>query len=578
LVLCLLQRPARAQAPSGLANMTIAVQDSERRQMSTKKKITSIAIANPGVVTATAATENTALFVGQSPGSSTVTMTDEDGTKESFVVTVVAFNIKQLDAVLRKTVPTANVRLIPAGNNAVVLEGTVDRTEDLLLIQQTAQSVVGPIQIINGLRVGGPQQVQLDVIVAQVSRNELRAMAFNFLTSSRYGFFGSTVGQAVANPVTVGTGGVFSAGGALLGTPGLPNGLPTNLLFGVVHDNWGFLGFLQALRTEGVLKLMAEPRLVAMSGRQASFLSGGEQAIPVPAGLGQVGVQFEEFGTRVNFVPVVLGNGKIHLEVEPEVSALDPASGTTIQGTVVPGRATQRVRTTVELESGQTFVIGGLIQHTVTGTTQKVPVLGDLPFLGAAFSSKTFNESEQELLILVTPHLVDAADCGQFPKCLPGQETRTPDDFELFLEGILEAPRGPREVFPGGRYQAAYRNGPSASTFPCGPNGDNAVSAFGAAGAAGAAGPVCPGCAADSYPRMPGSRNFPATAQPVSIRKVEAVQGSAPEPIRLPVPKSNVGTQGPTDKADGPPQAVPAEATPASVPPPLDLPGGSGKE
>src|SRR5262249_38067840 len=175
---------------------------------------------------------------------------------------------------------------------------------------------------------------------------------------------------------------------------GVPNGAPTNILVGVLNDNSGFIGFLEALRDENVLKTLAEPRVVTMSGRPASFLSGGEQAIPVPAGLGQVGVQFEEFGTRLNLLPIVLGNGKIHLEVEPEVSALDPASGTTIQGTVVPGRIVDRVNTTVELEPGQTFVIGGLIQHSVLGNTQKVPVLGDLPFFGAAFSSKSYLESE----------------------------------------------------------------------------------------------------------------------------------------------------------------------------------------
>jgi pilus assembly protein CpaC len=187
----------------------------------------------------------------------------------------------------------------------------------------------------------------------------------------------------------------------------------------------------------------------------------------VPAGLGQVGVQFEEFGTRLNFVPIVLGNGRIHLEVEPEVSNLDNAAGTVIQGTVVPGRTTNRINTTVELEDGQTFVIGGLIQHDVEGSTEKVPVLGDLPFLGAAFSTKAYNEIETEVVVMVTPHLVDAEDCSQAPRALPGDETRSPDDFELFLEGILEAPRGPRDVFPGKHYVPAYKNGPTSELFPC---------------------------------------------------------------------------------------------------------------
>src|SRR5262249_33249707 len=155
-----------------------------------------------------------------------------------------------------------------------------------------------------------------------------------------------------------------------------------NLVLGLVNDEQAFFGFLQALRNEGIAKILAEPRLVTLSGRPASFLDGGEQAVPVPAGLGQVGVQFEEFGTRLNMLPVVLGNGKIHLEVEPEVSTLDAAAGVAIGGTGgvnVPGRLTQRVHTTVEMEDGQTLLIGGLIQHTANGNTTKVPILGDLP-------------------------------------------------------------------------------------------------------------------------------------------------------------------------------------------------------
>src|SRR5262249_40910763 len=144
-----------------------------------------------------------------------------------------------------------------------------------------------------------------------------------------------------------------------------------------------------------------------------------------------------------------------------------PAFGTNIQGTVVPGRTTQRVHTSVELEDGQTLVIGGLIQKVVRGSTQKVPILCDLPFLGAGLRSKALEEQGTELVVMVTPHLVDAMDCAQAPKLLPGQETRTPDDFELFLEGILEAPRGSREVCPDGRYVPAYKHSPSAATFPC---------------------------------------------------------------------------------------------------------------
>jgi pilus assembly protein CpaC len=134
----------------------------------------------------------------------------------------------------------------------------------------------------------------------------------------------------------------------------------------------------------------------------------------------------------------------------------------------------------VDIEPGQTLVIGGLIQHVVNGNTQKVPVLGDLPYIGAAFRAVSYTEEDEELLVLVTPHLVDPMSSDQLPKYLPGMETRSPDDCELFLEGILEAPRGSRTTWQGGHYQAPYKNSPSASQFPCAGGNCGAACAGGA--------------------------------------------------------------------------------------------------
>jgi pilus assembly protein CpaC len=258
----------------------------------------------------------------------------------------------------------------------------------------------------------------------------------------------------------------------------------TNIIFGIVPNNINF--FIQALHGERLGKLLAQPRLVTLSGRPATFLSGGQQAVPeVTAsgvGGGTVGTRFIEFGTQLTFLPIVLGNGKIYLEVEPVVSNLDPGSGFAIGGVIVPGRTEQRVRTSVMMEPGQTFAIGGLIQTTIGGETAKTPVLGDLPFLGPLFSRITYNEIENELLVMVTPYLVDPMDCKQAPCKLPGLETRSPDDFELFLELILEAPRGQRDVFPGRKYRPAWQNDVTADKFPCG-NGGNGACGNGGTGA-----------------------------------------------------------------------------------------------
>ena len=559
LLLTLLPSAVRAQLPPGII---VQVNGTEIRQTTTKKRIKNIAVANPLIVQVTVVRPDAYAIVGLAPGISTVTVTDEDNKVEKLDVVVVLYDIEQLRRVLRRAVPTASVLPFPAGNNAVILAGTVDRAEDVPAVLQSAQSVVGPVQIINTLRVGGPQQVQICVTVARVNRTKLRQFGFNFLFNGPNVIGGSTIGNLIAPLPTVGIPSPVLQPSFAIPGENIINSVPaaTNLFTGIITRKGGFLGFLQALETQGLAKIMAEPRLVSLSGRQASFLDGGEQAIPVPAGLGQVGVQFEEFGTRLNFVPIVLGNGKIHLEVEPEVSQLDAAAGTTISGAVVPGRVTQRVRTTVEIEDGQTLVIGGLLQHQVNATLIRTPYIGALPFIGTFFSTKNFQEVDTELVVIITPHLIDPIDCSQTPRILPGQETRSADDFELFLEGILEAPRGSREVFPGRHYLPAYKNGPSAGVFPCGgPPGGCAGCDVPPAGPAPAPAPVPVTVTSPAKVSLPVKAPAPA--------KVKTTPAVLPPPARLAPVKANAPMPRPVlnDDLDTVKPAV-------SAPPPAQVP------
>jgi Flp pilus assembly secretin CpaC len=226
-------------------------------------------------------------------------------------------------------------------------------------------------------------QVQLDVVLAEVRPG----LTHTFISGLR---------KPTANPV-----------------PGPGQRQPANVFFNVLespHDTRALHGFLSPLRQGGLAKVLAEPRLMTLSGRPASFLTGGEQAVPTSPGLGQVGVQFEEFGTRLNFLPIVLGNGKVHLEVEPEVSRLDPASGVSIDGKMVPGRITDRVNTSIELATGQTFLIGGLTQQAEAPTAKLVPVLGQLPLVGPLFRTPAPRREEMEFVVLVTPTVINPAD------------------------------------------------------------------------------------------------------------------------------------------------------------------------
>jgi pilus assembly protein CpaC len=243
-----------------------------------------------------------------------------------------------------------------------------------------------------------------------------------------------------------------------------------NIAFGVLNSKNGFAGYINALRTEGLAKILAEPRVVTLSGKPAYIVSGGEAPV-VLSNISGSSVTYKQFGTVVNFLPLVLGNGKIHLEVRPELSSINAGVSVTTGGTnpiSAPGFDTRSAQVAVQMEDGQTLAIGGLIQNRVNSETRKVPIFGDLPFIGAAFRTVNMTESEEELLILVTPRLIDPLACNQLPKHLPGRETRTTDDFELFLEGIMEAPRGQRDVFPDGRYLPVHRNGETAAMYPCG--------------------------------------------------------------------------------------------------------------
>ena len=175
----------------------------------------------------------------------------------------------------------------------------------------------------------------------------------------------------------------------------------------------------------------------------------------------------ENVGTQLEVLPIVFGNGKIYLEVNPQFRSVNNSRGLTTAFGFSPGFNEQQTRSSVLLESGQTFAIGGLIENEVQATTAKVPYLGDMPCVGTLFRTVEHAERETELIVLVTPRLVDAMDCNQVPRRVPGRETRSPDDYELFLEGLMEAPRGQRRVHSGNCKLPAYLCDPTACKFPC---------------------------------------------------------------------------------------------------------------
>jgi len=457
--------PPAARSSTGALIVPIGV--SQTLKMTTRKAISTVRLNVDGIVRVApnAIDPTSVVLTGLASGTVRLFLTDVDNKEETFDV-IVQLDVAYVKRMIAEAVPTANVDVKPVLNRTVILTGWVARAEDVETILAVARTVIGTgAQVVNAMQVGGVQQVQLDVTVAQVNRTEIRRRGFAFAYDGNGVSFGSIIGGLAGQ----GQGGAAAAAGGVGIRPGAQGFQPTgaaNVVFGIVGSNVQLL--LQALRDENLAKLLAEPKLVTLSGRPAHFLSGGQQAVLSPTtGLGGAGVTFRDVGTELDFVPIVLGNGRIYLEVAPVVRSVNINRGINVGGAFTPGFDEQSVRTAIELEPGQTMAIGGLIQTQVSAISQKVPVLGDLPFLGALFSSVTHQSDEIELVILVTPHLVDGQDCKQAPKRLPGRETRSPDDYELFLESLLEAPRGQRQVFENGQYKAAYKNDPSFKQFPC---------------------------------------------------------------------------------------------------------------
>ena len=388
-------------------------------------------------------------IVGRKLGVVELTVIGEKGVKTYRLK--ITPSVAQLETLIARQFPLSSVEVTAAGDHMLVVEGTVETPGDIEGILTLLQTFVGSKgKVINGIKVAGVSQVQLEVVIARVNRTEFRRLGLNFEYAGKGGFGGSQIGKAggvtpiassVANTAATSGGNAFqNIGGAATSAI-----MPESTVFaGVTHELQQFMAQLEFLKKNGVAKVLARPTLITLSGRPAEFLVGGEQPFPYQVSvLSQPSVDFKKFGTRLNFLPVILGPDKIRLDLVPEFSIVDESSLTTIGGIQVPRFITQRIHTVVEMEPGQTLVLGGLLQTEATSQIDKIPYLGDLPFAGAAFRRVTHSENELELLIVVTPRLVHPLDGSEGPVSIPGDESRVPTDQELFFHGLPEAPHCP---------------------------------------------------------------------------------------------------------------------------------------
>lgn len=415
----------RVAGPSQRQEITV----NTSRILTLDKRIPQAQVNNPEILDITALAPNQIQIYAKKPGVTQVNLWDDQG--NIYTVDVIVFgDARELDLLLKSQFPDCSIRVIPVASG-ILLSGYVDQQEHVSRIMQIAEEYYP--RVINNLRIGGVQEVLLHVKVMEVSRTKLRSLGFDWSQISGQNVIHSSVSGLLP--------GVTAANAAAGGAASAATSGSETFFFSVFDGGDAFFGVLEALRQDNLMKVLAEPTLVTVSGRPAFFQVGGEFPIIVPQSLGTVSIEYKRYGTQVDFVPIVLGNGRIRLEVRPRVSEIDPTRSVTMNSITVPGLRVREVDTGVEMKAGQTLALAGLVETRVEAERRGVPFVSDVPYIGAAFRRVAERSNDVELLILVTPELVEAMDPEQVPPCGPGTQTASPSDWELYMKGYIEVPR-----------------------------------------------------------------------------------------------------------------------------------------
>jgi len=430
---------------TGAPEKTLAIYLHQSEVLDTPWPVKRVSVTQPAVADVKVLTPRQMLVQGKANGSTDLIIWSEDEQVLRYRVDVTV-DMRRLAEQLKALFPTANLDLSESQGN-VIVRGALDTADHAAELHRFFE--VSGIRYVDLARLAGIQQVMIKVRVAEVSRSALRVLGINAFGTGHDFFGGSTIapsGGTAINPISIGVPDGAPA------TANRPFQLPFQFIgdTGVGQSVTLFAGFptinlevfLQALAENQYLRVLAEPTLVALSGEEASFLAGGEYPIPVVqgasvGGAAAISVEYRQFGVRLKFRPIVLGDGGIQLRVEPEVSQLSSSGAVEIQGFQIPALTTRRAETTLRLQSGQTFAMAGLISHTVSARVSRVPGLGDIPVLGALFRSVRYQNDETELVVLVTATLVEPQSLASMPP-LPGEAHVPPNDWELYAEGRIE--------------------------------------------------------------------------------------------------------------------------------------------
>jgi pilus assembly protein CpaC len=420
--------PAVAQSRAARPSETLTLSQNTGTLVRLSSPMSDVFVANEAIADIQVRSSTQLYVFGKSAGETTVYATGSNGRVVYAANVRVGTNAGSVGEMLRLAMPEANIQATPM-NNLVLLTGTVASPTDVEEAQRLVQAYVGEgTQVVSRIRSATPLQVSLKVKIAEVSRSLVKQIGVNLLT--RDGTSGFQFGIGQGNPGTFGT----PASGE---TPAVPKGFnvgATGTTLGLAGKLFGLdiLSTLNLSEADGLVTTLAEPTLTALSGETASFLAGGEFPIPVSQSLGSVTIEYKQYGVGLAFTPIVLADGRISMRVRPEVSELSNEGSIRLNGFDVPALTTRRAETTVELGSGQSFMIAGLLRNANTNNVDKAPFLGDLPILGALFRSTKYRRAETELVIIVTPYLVRPVS-NQL--ALPTDGYRAPASGDMVLEG-----------------------------------------------------------------------------------------------------------------------------------------------
>jgi pilus assembly protein CpaC len=375
--------------------------------ISSPVRIKRVSLADPNIAEAIVVSPTQVLVNGRTPGGVSLIIWDESDQSQAFEVSV-DIDVLGLSQKIHEVFPTEDVH-IETSRDVVMLSGKISSSQVADKILEIVKGATPKVTSLMQVPTVPQGQILLQVRFAEVNRTAISQFGINLLSLPGAKNIGTISTQQFAPPQLTTSNGV-SANGTTTTTTNI--GLSDLLNIFIFRPDINLAATIKALQEQNVLEILAEPNLMTESGKDASFLAGGEFPFPIlqstggGGGFAGITIQFKEFGVRLNFTPTLTPDGLIHLKAKPEVSSLDFTNALTLQGFVIPALATNRVESEMDLTDGQSFVIAGLLDNRVTEQLQKVPGIGDIPILGKLFQSRSVNKSKNELIVVVTPHIV----------------------------------------------------------------------------------------------------------------------------------------------------------------------------